>query len=60
MPSTDAGNQGIKRKHEESLEEVSEISNKNPKIKKKSKFHSLMIFLFISWVCLNFVFHTIV
>jgi len=37
MPSTDAGNQGIKRKNEESLEEVSEISNKNPKRKKKKK-----------------------
>ena len=51
MPSTDAGNQGIKRKNEESLEEVSEISNKNPQRKKKSKFHSLIIFcLFLGYV----------
>ena len=47
MPSTDAGNQGIKRKYEESLKEDSEMSNKSLKKKKKSKFHSLLIFIFI-------------
>ena len=47
MSSTDEVNQGIKRKYEESLKEDSEMSNKSLKKKKKSKFHSLLIFIFI-------------
>ena len=47
MSSTDEGNKGIKRKYEDSLKEDSEMSNKSLKKKKKSKFHSLLIFNFI-------------
>ena len=47
MSSTDEGNKGIKRKYEDSLKEDSEMSNKSLKKKKKSKFHSLLIFIFI-------------
>ena len=47
MSSTDEGNKGIKRKYEESLKEDSEMSNKSLKKKKKSKFHSLLLFIFI-------------
>ena len=47
MSSTDEGNKGIKRKYEDSLKEDSEMSNKSLKKKKKSKFHSLLLFIFI-------------
>ena len=57
IPSTDEGNQGTKRKHEESLKEDSEMSNKNPK--KKSKFHSLLILFLFILACIIYAFHTI-
>ena len=47
MSSTDEGNKGIKRKYEDSLKEDSEMSNKLLKKKKKSKFHSLLLYIFI-------------
>ena len=47
MSSTDEGNKGIKRKYEDSLKEDSEMSNKSLKKKKKSKFHSLLLYIFI-------------
>ena len=53
MSSTDEVNQGIKRKYEESLKEDSEMSNKSLKKKKKSKFHSLLIFIFIFFLNLG-------